>query len=163
MAGRGPAPKEPRKRVGHLSKADRNAFRIVTIHPVPQPRLRDLLGDVSPLTDTAWHEATDRLWDELRDHPATQSLVAAQWSMLARAVMYDDAATKGVVKPAEARLRLASFHIDPADMLRGRIATAQADDAEEKGRRSKTGDAARARRGPLKAAEPLKFTAGGQT
>lgn len=133
MAGRGPAPKDPSKRARR--NAAPAALRVVEIMPGEQPSLSDLFGEMNPLTELPWHAATLALWGQLAEHPATGNLVAAQWSSLARAVMYDDAATRGVVAPAEARLRLAKFFIDPDDMLRGRIATVQADEAEEEPRR----------------------------
>jgi hypothetical protein len=151
MAGRGPAPKDPNKRA--RTNSDPVALRTVQITAALQPSMVDLLGETSPLTGVQWHPATLTLWSQLGDHPATGNLVAAQWSSLARAVMYDDAATRGELAPAEARLRLAKFFIDPDDMLRGRITTVQADEAEEK---RPAAPSSRARRGSLKALPDAK-------
>jgi len=144
MAGRGPAPKDPRKRA--RSNSDPVPLRVVQVKRMGQPALEDVLGDLNPLTGKAWLRATLQLWGELADHPATGDLVAAQWSQLARAMMYDDAAITGRVAPNESRLRFAKFFIDPDDMMRGRIVAAHADEAETK-RRTRQGTAARKRYG----------------
>lgn len=131
MAGVGPPPKDPSKRARKNSEPI--PLRVVSVDPVPQPELVDVLGEVNPATEEPWQPATLRLWKELGDFPSTDTLRAAQWSLLARVMILDDALVSGEVKhAAEARLQLAKFGIAPDDVARLRIVFAQADEADEK-------------------------------
>lgn len=130
MAGRGPAPKDSSKR------ARRNKdpmMRVVEVEAVPQPPLTDILGNANPVTGEPWQPATLRLWSELAEFPSTELLQSAQWSLLARAMILDDATVSGRTASAtEARLQLQKFGIAPDDVARLRIAFAQADEADQK-------------------------------
>ena len=130
MAGVGRAPKDPAKRAGHSPK-DPVPLRVVQIVPASQPALVDAIGELNPATGSPWTAGTLRLWDALGDIPTTANLVSAQWLLLARAMILDDALLAGSVTAAsEARLQLAKFGIAPDDVARLRIQFAQADTVE---------------------------------
>lgn len=149
MAGRGPAPKDPRRRA--RTNSDPVPVRVFETSPVPQPPLDEVLGEANPATGAPWSSQTLKLWRTIGVLPQTQGLVDAQWAVLARAMILDDLVIAGDVKhAAEARLQLSKFFISPDDMLRGRIVTAQADEADAK-RPAKAGPAAD-KFGALKAA-----------
>ena len=131
MAGRGPAPKDPRKRA--RTNEGPVPFRIVPIVPAGQPTLVYLLGESNPLTGAPWTRPTLLLWDQLKDFPTTAALLPAQWSSLARAFMLDDALISGHAQMAtEARLRIQKYGIDPDDLTRLRVQIVAADEAESK-------------------------------
>src|SRR4051812_45648416 len=134
--------KEPEKLAGHShgragAAADRRAgmHRIVA-EAVPQPALEDIIGEINPVTDETWRRQTLELWTHLGEFPTiAKGLQAAQWDMLGRALMIDDAAlTDPKTYAAEARLRLAKYGIDPDDLLKLRIQIVAADEAEERRR-----------------------------
>lgn len=130
MAGRGPAPKDPARRVRR--NADPIPMRVIQTEPVEQPALIEVLGEINPMTDAPWQRATLRLWSELAEFPSTDMLQPAQWSLLARTMMLDDAFVSGDMKAAtESRLQLQKFGIAPDDVARLRIQFAQADVADE--------------------------------
>jgi hypothetical protein len=130
MAGVGRAPKDPAKRAGHSPK-DPVPLRVVQIVPAEQPQLVDAIGPRNPATGEQWTEGTLRLWDALGEFPTTANLVSAQWLLLARSMILDDALLAGSVTAAgEARLQLAKFGIAPDDVARLRIQFAQADTVE---------------------------------
>lgn len=129
MAGNGPPPKDVSKR------ARRNAepvpLRIVVVTPAQQPALEDAIGEINPATGMPWTPGTKLLWQALGEIPTTSNLVTAQWLLLARAMILDDALLNGSVSAAsEARLQLAKFGIAPDDVARLRFSFAQADQAE---------------------------------
>ena len=129
MAGNGPPPKDAAKR------ARRNAepvpLRVVVVTPAEQPSLVDAVGELNPATGLPWSSGTLLLWDALGEIPTTSNLVAAQWLLLARAMILDDALLNGSVSAAsEARLQLAKFGVAPDDVARLRFSFAQADQAE---------------------------------
>lgn len=131
MAGRGPAPKDPRKRA--RTNEGPVPFRIVPVTPAGQPTLEHLMGETNPLTAAPWSRPTLLLWDQLKDFPTTAALLPAQWSSLARAFMLDDALISGDAKMAtEARLRIQKYGIDPDDLTRLRVQIVAADEAEAK-------------------------------
>lgn len=126
MPGRGPAPK-----VGAMRH--NKDLRIVEVEPGAQPTLESLVGDVNPVTGEPFTLATLRFWDELSEFATLGLLLDAQWSLLARAMVLDDAVMRGEAKwAAEARLQMAKFGIAPDDVLRMRVQIVQADEAEAK-------------------------------
>lgn len=126
MPGRGPAPK-----VGAMRH--NKDLRIVEVEPGAQPTLESLVGDVNPVTGEPFTLATLRLWAELAEFATLGLLLDAQWSLLARAMVLDDAVMRGEAKwAAEARLQMAKFGIAPDDVLRMRVQIVQADEAEAK-------------------------------
>lgn len=138
MAGRGPAPKDPRKRA--RKNKDPVAMRVIEVSPVAQPSLESLFGAVNPATGMEWSDATLMLWREIGEFGRVQLLQSAQWSLFGRAMILDDAVNRGDLKyAAEARLQIAKFGIAPDDLARMRIQLAAADEADEKRRTSKAG------------------------
>ena len=126
MPGRGPAPK-----VGAMRH--NKDLRIVEVEPGEQPTLESLVGNVNPVTGEPFTLATLRLWAELSEFATLGLLLDAQWSLLARAMVLDDAVMRGEAKwAAEARLQMAKFGIAPDDVLRMRVQIVQADEAEAK-------------------------------
>lgn len=151
MAGVGPAPKDPSKRARRNKGPE---MRVVEVEPADQPSLEELFGSENPATGEEWNPATLRLWGELGEFAKVQLLQDAQWSLLARAMILDDALVSGELKyAAEARLQLAKFGIAPDDVARMRIQFAQADEADEKRRTSRPGADARGRYKGLKAVD----------
>lgn len=131
MAGRGPAPKDASKRARR--NAD-SAVRIIQTKPSVQPSLVEAVGEINPVTAEPWSDPTLRLWTALGEFPTSETLQTAQWLLLARSMMLDDALIRGEAKyAAEARLQLAKFGIAPDDVARLRYSFATADQAEEKG------------------------------
>ena len=131
MAGNGPPPKDPSKRA--RKNADIVPIRRVEIQPAMQPALVEAIGELNPATDAPWTSGTLLLWDALGEIPTTSNLVTAQWLLLARAMILDDALLSGSMSAAaEARLQLAKFGIAPDDVARLRYQFALADDMEQK-------------------------------
>lgn len=131
MAGRGPAPKDPSVRA-RRNKPAGGDFRVVEIEPGEQPGLADLMGEVNPLTGEPWRDFTVDAWAELDGFPSTTKHLPAQWRRLAMALAYEEAGMLGKAPAGEGRLRMAAHFIDPADLMRGRILTVEADQAEKK-------------------------------
>lgn len=129
MAGRGPAPKGNAIR----RNKDSQPLHVVEVEPSVQPPLVELVGDVNPVTGEPFTPATLRLWDELAEFATLGLLLDAQWSLLARAMVLDDAVMRGEAKwAAEARLQFAKYGLAPDDVLRMRVQIVQADEAEAK-------------------------------
>ena len=133
MGGRGFAPKPADQLVGHSAKARAADMKVIEVTPGSQPPLVDLVGEVNPITDLPVSDATLRLWDELAEFATMGLLLPAQWSLLARAMVLDDAVMRGEARwAAEARLQMQKFGIAPDDVLRMRVQVVQADEAEGK-------------------------------
>ena len=129
MAGNGPPPKDPAKRA--RANKDPIPLRVVHIEPARQPALIDAIGELNPATEMPWTSGTLLLWDALGEIPTTSNLVSAQWLLLARAMILDDALLAGSLSAAsEARLQLAKFGIAPDDVARLRIQFATAETVE---------------------------------
>ncbi|WP_075811853.1 hypothetical protein [Corynebacterium sp. CNJ-954] len=108
-------------------------MHVVEVEPGVQPSLEDLVGDVNPVTGEPFTPMTLRFWEELSEFATLGLLLDAQWSLLARAMVLDDAVMRGEAKwAAEARLQMAKFGIAPDDVLRMRVQIVQADEAEAK-------------------------------
>ena len=135
MAGRGPAPKNPKSRARRNQQNIEQRETVVTF--VPQPKLTDIYGPTNPATDEAWTNQTLRFWDTLSEFPPlkTQGLQETQWLDLARTMILDDAYNRGDTKLGpERRLQLAQYGITPDSLARHRITMATADEAEDKRR-----------------------------
>lgn len=133
MAGKGFAPKPADQLVGHSAKSRTADMKVVAIKPEDQPPLTEVIGEVNPITEEPFSRATVRLWEELRDFATMGLLLPAQWSLLARAMVLDDAVMHGEARWAsEARLQMQKFGIAPDDVLRMRVQIVQADEAEAK-------------------------------
>lgn len=155
-------PKHPDQLTGHShgragAAADRRAaMRTLVAESVPQPDLQELIGSYNPMTNDAWMPQSLELWEHLGEFPTiAKGMQAAQWDMLARAVMLDDASLTSPKWAPEARLRLSKYGIDPDDLLKLRIQIVAADEAEERRRPPNTlpadGSQAMQKYGPLTA------------
>lgn len=153
MAGRGPAPKSPERRVRRNGGGAE--MRVITAEPEVQPDLPDF--DVQVEVDGAlvsqsfaWPERTREWWRMWADSPLSADFTSTDWSELLDTARLHAAYWSGDLKLAgELRLRVAKFGATPEDRARLRIQFAAADDAEEKRVRPKS--SARERRGPLQA------------
>ena len=144
MAGRGPAPRDPRTLVGGARKQKISQLRIVAAEPIKQPALPESMpggGD--------WPTQTIIWWQMWGDSPLASEFTATDWSeLLDAAILHAKLWLDGDTKVAsELRLRMANFGATPADRARLRIQFATADQAESKS--AKTVPASRERRGPL--------------
>lgn len=129
MGGRGPAPKANKVR----RNKDSQPLHVIEVEPTEQPALEDIVGEVNPATGEPFTDATLRFWGELADFATLGLLMEAQWSLLARAMILDDAVMRGHLGSAsEARLQLQKFGIAPDDVLRMRVQVVQAEEAESK-------------------------------
>ena len=154
MAGRGPAPKDPSRRARR--NADPQGLRVIHADPTDQPDLPEFDVQVEvdgELTSQAfvWPARTREWWAMWADSPLSADFTSTDWSELLDTALLHARFWNGDHKVApELRLRVAKFGATPEDRARLRIQFAQADEADEK-RTRPAGQAARARRGPLKA------------
>lgn len=143
MAGRGPAPKDPQKRVRRNS--DPVALRVIHADPVSQPGLPE---------EFEWPERTREWWRMWDESPLSSDFTQTDWDFLLDTAVLHARFWNGDTSVAgELRLRVAKFGATPEDRARLRITFAQADEAD--GKRAEPKSSARERRGPLKAAEEL--------
>lgn len=149
MAGVGPPPKSPGKRVGHSK--DRIAGREVSFLPV-EPH--DLPGDLLP-DGEEWHTATLRWWKRWCESPLAENLPEVDWSELEScAVLHHEFMRKrSFTLGSELRLRMAKFGATPEDRQRLRIITTTADE-KDPGQKP-AGSSARERMGALRALPPI--------
>ena len=128
-------------------------FRTVVAHPVAQPRLEDVMGEVCPHDQAPWHPGTLRFWESLATFPVTRGLLEAQWLSLARAMVLDHMLMTGQGDPVKTqsalRIALARFGIDPQDMLKLRVQVVDAEEAERRRHPFGFGQRARERYGDL--------------
>lgn len=156
MAGRGPAPKDPNRRA--RKNADPVALRVIHAEPIEQPALPDFDVQVEvdgELTSRSfeWPARTREWWRMWGESPLSADYTQTDWDFLLDTARLHAAFWSGDMKQApELRLRVAKFGATPEDRARLRIQFAAADEADEK--RAHTRGSSRARRGPLKAAEP---------
>ena len=147
MAGNGPPPKDPSKR------ARRNkgpvALRVIASDPVPQPDLPELMPKGVP-----WPEETLQWWAMWGNDPLAADFRATDWSELMDTAAVHGAYWSGDLSQAgELRLRTARHGATAADRARLRITYAQADEADEKRRTSRSGADVRGRYKGLKAVD----------
>lgn len=156
MAGRGPAPKDPSKRVRR--NKDVVPLRVVEVEPAEKPELPEFSVQIESDGELSyekfeWPEATREWWDALDLHPLAHEFIETDWSYLLDTARLHAAFWQGDLKLApELRLREAKYGFTPEDRLRLRIQFAQAAEGEDRvRRRAELGGSARARRGPLTA------------
>lgn len=155
MAGRGPAPKDPRARVRR--NAEPTALRVIHAEPITQPELPEfdlaVAVDGEVVTETfSWPTRTREWWRMWRESPLTSDYTQTDWDFLLDTAFIHAQFWQGEVKlGAELRLRVAKFGATPEDRARLRIQFAQADEAEGRAPKGSAGGS-RARRGPLKSA-----------
>lgn len=145
MPGRGPAPKDPRRR------ARGNKDPIPTTHIAAEPLAPMALPDDLLRDGDVWHPATLRWWARWCTSPLAANLPAVDWAELeACAVMHNEFMRKRTFTvAAELRLRMAKFGATPEDRARLRIQIADADDKDDK--RAAKSNSSRERYGQLRA------------
>lgn len=135
MAGRGPAPKDPAKRVRR--NKDVVPMRVVEAVPEPKPELPEFNVAVEHDGEIIyerfeWPKATREFWAMLDHHPLKSEFTAMDWSYLLDTARLHAAFWSGNVKLApELRLREAKYGFTPEDRARLRLQWAQATGAEE--------------------------------
>lgn len=142
MAGRGPAPKDPGRRVRR--NADSVPVVVLPARYEAQPALPDLFP---------WPERTRQWWQMWATAPQAELFTQTDWDfLLDTALIHADIwGNWNLDRMPELRLRVAKFGATPEDRARLRIQFAAADEADEKRSRPQIGAAARERRGPLTA------------
>ena len=138
MAGRGPAPKDPRKRARR--NADPVGATVIEFVRAEQP---DLPVDVD------WPEQTRAWWAMWAASPLAEHFMVTDWSFLLDTALLHAAVwgSGDFTKLPELRVRVAKFGATPEDRARLRIQFAEADDAD--GGSLRAGVSARDRRGVL--------------
>lgn len=163
MAGRGPAPKDPSKRVRR--NADPAASTILRFEEAEQPALPDFTVQVEldgalVSQEFQWPAITRDWWAMWRDSPQAEHFGSTDWAfLLDTAILHAAVWGKGDMKSLpELRLRVAKFGATPEDRARLRMQFADADAADSK--RSSTGGSARERRGQIKVLKPDQKASG---
>ena len=152
MAGRGPAPKDPRRRARR--NADPVGTTTIAFERGTQPELPEF--DVQIQVDGElvsrsfhWPEQTRIWWQMWADSPLSDHFMAADWEfLLDTAILHAQLWSGDHRVSGELRLRVAKFGATPEDRARLRIQFADADDADG-GQPRTGGQSARDRRGPL--------------
>ena len=147
MAGRGPAPKPADQRVRR--NADAAGMKVIESDPVAQPELPESMpgGD-------SWPEQTRLWWEMWGSDPLSTEFRATDWAELLDTAVLHGRFWSGETKlAAELRLRTGKHGATAEDRARLRIQFAAAEEADDKRKRSVSGDrsGARGRRAPLKA------------
>lgn len=145
MAGRGPAPKDPKRRARRNS--DTVATSTIRFELAEQPDLPSLGVDKDG-NEIEWHPRTVAWWAMWRDAPQAEHFMASDWDfLLDTALMHHAMWSKGQwTLAAEVRLRVAKFGATPEDRARLRMQFAEADEKDPKG---SSGSSSRARYGDL--------------
>ena len=155
MAGRGPAPKDPSKRVRR--NAEVIPLRVVEASPAVQPPLPEFSMQVTvdgELHEDAflWPEQTRIWWATLANHPLAYEFTEVDWLyLLETARIHADFWHGNTKLGSELRLREAKYGFTPEDRLRLRLSFAQTDEAEDRvqRRRGLRESGAKQRRGPF--------------
>ena len=157
MGGRGPAPKDPSKRV--RANKDPVASTVLRFEESEQPELPQF--DVETEVDGSvvsrpfvWPELTRQWWSDLGAAPQAEHLGSTDWAfLLDTALLHAAVWGRGEMKYLpELRLRVAKIGATPEDRARLRMQFAQADEADSK--RRPAGESARERRGQIKVLRP---------
>lgn len=134
MAGRGPAPKDPRRRV-RRNKQETDNSTVIQFEKGEQP-------DLSP--DWDWPDETLEWWKMWADSPLSEHFMATDWSFLHDTAMLHARYWQGDIGvAAELRVRVAKFGATPEDRARLRIQFADADDADGASREARSDTRAR--------------------
>ncbi|GAA1333885.1 hypothetical protein GCM10009592_28570 [Brachybacterium rhamnosum] len=164
MAGRGPQPKDPSKRVRR--NADPTAETLLRFEEAEQPNLPTFFLNVE--VDGAmvrrkyqWPKITRDWWAMWRDSPQAEHFGSTDWSfLLDTALLHAEVWGRGEMKHApELRLRVAKFGATPEDRARLRMQFADADAADSK-RAAPAAASARERRGQIQVLRPNEKASG---
>lgn len=123
MAGRGPAPKDPKRRARR--NADPSPTQTIRFEPCEQPELPP---------DVDWHPRTREWWDMWRDSPQAENFMATDWDFLMDTALMHHAmwSKQQWTLAAEVRLRVAKYGATPEDRARLRMQFADADEKDSK-------------------------------
>lgn len=122
MPGRGPAPKDPRRRA--RTNSDPIPTTTIRFEQVGQPSLPDGID---------WPERTREWWAMWGDSPQAEHFGSTDWDYLLDTATIHAAFWGGRLdQAAELRLRVAKFGATPDDRARLRMQFAQADEADAK-------------------------------
>lgn len=142
MAGRGPQPKPPSRRV--RANSDPVPQTVLRFEHAEPPDLPDLPGDAD------WPARTVDWWEMWKASPQAEHFSSTDWDFLLDTAVIHARLWNGEATAApELRLRVAKFGATPEDRARLRMQFAQADEAD--GKRPEGGRSARERRGVLHA------------
>jgi len=136
MAGRGPAPKDPKRRA--RTNKEVAQLRVLTITPDRQPalpeRFKTWTVDGETVTkEVGWPAGTEQWWQMWDRSPLANDFTETDWSELSIAAFLHAEFMEGNYKLAgELRLRTAKFGATPEDRMRLRITFAQAVEAGDK-------------------------------
>lgn len=157
MGGRGPAPKDPSKRV--RANKDPVPSTLLRFEESAQPPLPDFSVQVEvdgELTSQrfVWPEVTREWWSMWGEAPQAEHFGSTDWSfLLDTALLHARVWGDGDLKLLpELRLRVAKFGSTLEDRTRLRMQFADADAADSK--RPSSGVSARERRGQIKVLRP---------
>lgn len=153
MAGRGPAPKDPDRRVRRNKQPE---MRVIKVDPVKQPELPTLhVEEDGDLVEFHWPARTQEWWRMWAESPLSAEFTTTDWSeLLDTALLHAQFWSGKTSVAAELRLRVAKFGATPEDRARLRIQFAAADEAEDKrGTRKSSGGKGKRRQG-LRLADP---------
>lgn len=121
MAGRGPRPKDPSRRVRY----DGTTQTVIEFEPCAQPEL--------PARVEGWPAATCEWWESWRQTPLSDSFGVTDWQfLLTTALLHAEVWSGKLTYATELRLQVAKFGATPEDRARLRIQFAEADKADEK-------------------------------
>jgi hypothetical protein len=165
MAGRGPQPKDPSKRVRR--NAEPTASTILRFEESEQPSLPTFFVKVEVDGELVsrkfrWPKVTQAWWAMWRDSPQAEHFGSTDWSfLLDTALLHAAVWGQGDMKhAAELRLRVAKFGATPEDRARLRMQFADADAADSKRDSVPAGGSARERRGQIKVLRPEQAASG---
>ena len=122
MAGRGPRPKDPARRVRHDSSGI--AATILRFEGAEQPALPD---------DIPFPEHTVRWWAMWGASPQADNFGSTDWDfLLDTALVHADVWSGNLDRMSELRIRVAKFGATPEDRARLRMQFAEADAADKR-------------------------------
>lgn len=150
MAGRGPAPKDPKKRARQNKDPAAQTllrFEHAEAPDLPEFRIESAEGEI---TEYRWPERTREWWDMWKNSPQAEHFSFTDWEFLLDTALIHAKLWNGDMSVSgELRLRVSKFGATMEDRARLRMQFAQADEADSK--RPDTGKSSRERRGVLKA------------
>ncbi|RKN40945.1 hypothetical protein [Streptomyces hoynatensis] len=147
MAGRGPAPKDPKRRARRNADAQQQTvLRFEQAEPPELPTLQ--VEQDGKLVEFTWPHRTVEWWEMWKASPQAEHFSSTDWDfLLDTALVHARFWTGNLAAGAELRLRVAKFGATPEDRARLRMQFAQADEADS---RRPAGASSRERYGDLK-------------
>lgn len=132
MAGIGPQPKDPKRRV--RNNKDPVPTTVLEFVPGEVPELPTFQIDVEgQLEEFKWHSRTYVWWEVWRNSPQAELFGQSDWDFLIDTALIHTRFWNGNMNvAAELRLRVAKFGATPEDRARLRYQFAQADEADAK-------------------------------